>query len=117
MDGSNAITCDVCASKQDHWLGTRLNDLPLTLVLTFNRFDFDFEKMDRVKLNSLFQFQLELDLAPHLPHQPGIDFGYELYGVIIHRGSAHGGHYYCFARDLMRESDWSGAQAKEKQRK
>lgn len=26
---------------------------------------------------------------------------YELYGVIIHRGSAHGGHYLCFARDLM----------------
>lgn len=31
---------------------------------------------------------------------------YELYGVIIHRGSAHGGHYLCFARDLMHESDW-----------
>lgn len=54
MDGDNAIFCDTCQSKQSMWLGTRLQSLPGTFVLTLNRFDFDYEKMDRVKLNSLF---------------------------------------------------------------
>jgi hypothetical protein len=40
------------------WLGTRLNELPGNLVLTLNRFDFDYEKMDRVKINTCFEFQL-----------------------------------------------------------
>ncbi len=31
---------------------------------------------------------------------------YELYGVVIHRGSAHGGHYVCYVRDLMQETNW-----------
>ena len=31
---------------------------------------------------------------------------YELYGVVIHRGSAQGGHYFCYARDLLHETDW-----------
>lgn len=58
MNGDNAIFCDTCQCKQDMLLGTRLQDLPGTLVLTLNRFDFDYEKMDRVKLNSYFEFQL-----------------------------------------------------------
>jgi ubiquitin C-terminal hydrolase len=36
---------------------------------------------------------------------------YELYGVVIHRGSAHRGHYLCFARDLLHETDWQGGLA------
>ena len=54
MDGDNQIYCELCQSKQDMWLGSRLNQLPDTLIFTLNRFDFDYEKMDRVKLNSEF---------------------------------------------------------------
>jgi ubiquitin C-terminal hydrolase len=42
MNGDNAIFCDACECKQDMLLGTRLQDLPGTLVLTLNRFDFDY---------------------------------------------------------------------------
>ncbi len=58
MEGDNAIFCEICQCKQDMWLGTRLQSLPDTLVLTLNRFDFDYEKMDRVRLNSYFEYQL-----------------------------------------------------------
>jgi ubiquitin carboxyl-terminal hydrolase 40 len=58
MDGDNAIYCDTCQSKQDMLLGARLQELPGALVLSLNRFDFDYEKMDRVKLNDFFEFQL-----------------------------------------------------------
>ena len=34
------------------------------------------------------------------------DNKYELYGVVVHRGTAHGGHYLCYIRDLMQETDW-----------
>ena len=58
MDGDNAIHCDICQTKQDMWLGTRLQQLPGTLVLALNRFDFDYQKFDRVKLNTYFEYQL-----------------------------------------------------------
>jgi uncharacterized UBP type Zn finger protein len=58
MEGDNAIFCETCQCKQDMWLGTRLQELPATLVLTLNRFDFDYETFQRVKLNSAFEFQL-----------------------------------------------------------
>jgi ubiquitin carboxyl-terminal hydrolase 40 len=31
---------------------------------------------------------------------------YELYGIVIHRGSAHGGHYFAYVRDVLGESSW-----------
>ncbi len=72
-----------------------------------NRFDFDYEKMDRVKITSRFEFGLELDLNTFLPNTSNPDRHiYELYGILIHRGSAHGGHYISFIRDVMKESDW-----------
>jgi ubiquitin carboxyl-terminal hydrolase 40 len=80
------------------WLGTRLKTLPSIFILTLNRLAFDYEKMDRVKLNDLFTFSLEHSFS-HLVDQPSLD--YELYGIIIHRGSAHGGHYICYVRDIL----------------
>ena len=59
MEGENKITCECCGIRQDMWLGRRLDNLPGTLVLTLNRFDFDYDKMDRVKLNDRLEFGLE----------------------------------------------------------
>jgi ubiquitin carboxyl-terminal hydrolase 40 len=87
------------------FLGTRFKHFPNVLVFTLNRFAFDFERMDRVKLNSYFEFNLEERLS-HLVDD-GHDHEFELYGVIIHRGSAHGGHYLAYIRDLMHESNWA----------
>ncbi len=74
MDGENAIFCDTCQCKQDMLLGTRLQELPGTFVLSFNRFTFDFEAMDRVKLNSYFEFQLELDMSGYVAPTPDPDY-------------------------------------------
>jgi len=40
------------------WLGTQFKHFPNVLVLTLNRFTFDYETFDRVKLNSFFEFNL-----------------------------------------------------------
>jgi ubiquitin carboxyl-terminal hydrolase 40 len=87
------------------YLGTRFKKFPNVLVFTLNRFAFDFERMDRVKLNSYFEFNLEERLSHIVDDGQSHDF--ELYGVIIHRGSAHGGHYLAYIRDLMHESNWA----------
>lgn len=97
------------------WLGTRLKELPNILVFTLTRFTFDYEKMDRVKLNDFFSFNLEYNLAHLIEEGKPEENQYELYGVLIHRGSAHGGHYVCYIRDLMQESNWEqGLQDAEK---
>ena len=74
MDGDNKITCDCCGIKQDMWLGSRLDELPGTLVLTLNRFDFDYEKMDRVKLNDRLEFNMEEDFKTFLAPHPDADY-------------------------------------------
>ena len=33
---------------------------------------------------------------------------YELFAIIMHRGSAHSGHYFAYIRDYQREGNWSG---------
>lgn len=120
MEGDNKVFCEQCQSKQDMFLGSRLHQLPAILVFSLNRFDFDFEKLDRVKLTSRFDFPLELDLNPHLPHPQDPDHHkYELFGVLVHRGSAHGGHYVSLVRDVLQESDWDTGlkEAKEQEEK
>ena len=89
------------------WLGTRLKALPNILVFTLTRFTFDYEKMDRVKLNDFFKFNLEYNFAHLLEDAKHEENQFELYGVLIHRGSAQGGHYLCYIRDLMQESNWN----------
>jgi ubiquitin carboxyl-terminal hydrolase 40 len=107
MDGDNKIFCDACDQKRDMWLGTKLKALPNILVFTFRRFEFDYERMDRVKINDFFRFDLEHSFNHYLDCKEGQEF--ELYGVLIHRGSAHGGHYICYLRDIMQESDWENS--------
>ena len=116
MEGDNKIYCDTCESKQDMWLGTRLKTLPNVLIFTLRRFTFDYEKFDRVKINDMFSFNLEYNLGLYVEESNPGECDYELYGVLIHRGSAHGGHYLCYIRDLMQESNWEqGLQDAEKQ--
>ena len=62
--------------------------------------------MDRVKVNDFFSFDLEYNFKHLLEESNVLEEEYELYGVLIHKGSAHGGHYVSYLRDIMQESDW-----------
>lgn len=109
MDGDNQIYCENCKLKQDMLLGSKLKQLPNVLVFTLARFAFNYETFDRVKLNNFFSFNLEANFSHLLDDtEANADTAaeYELYGVLIHRGSAHAGHYFCYIRDIMQESNW-----------
>ena len=50
---------------------------------------------------SKFKFPLELDMAPYCDSSLRPEEAhYELFSVVIHRGSTHSGHYSTYIRDI-----------------
>jgi hypothetical protein len=54
---------------------------------------------------------LEFDSLPFLESQKAANIDaddtiYELFAIVVHRGGAHGGHYYANIRDCLNEGDW-----------
>ena len=83
------------------------------LMLHLNRFEFNYETEQQEKLNDRFEFPRTLDMWPYTVHgradavaEAGTateaersEYQYELVGVVIHMGSAVGGHYYSYIRE------------------
>ena len=90
--------------------GCRFERFPAVLQLQLKRFEFDLETMRMCKINSYFAFDTELDLAPFITKGGKTDAAtgtevepelmYHLYGVLVHSGSVHGGHYYSYIRPI-----------------
>ncbi|KAI9920087.1 hypothetical protein PsorP6_015734 [Peronosclerospora sorghi] len=106
-----------------------ISQLPSCLIIHLKRFEFDFEKMQQIKLHDRFEFPTELDMYPYTKEgqqetrkkaagdgtharlsslSDGADDGrkiapeysqYELVGTVVHLGTAHSGHYYSILRD------------------
>ncbi|ESO86253.1 hypothetical protein LOTGIDRAFT_220780 [Lottia gigantea] len=108
LDGGNQYQCGKCQKLVDAKKGARLKKLPPILTVSLLRFSYDFYKMERYKEVGEFAFPLELDMAPYMD-KVGInrdDEVYELFSVVIHQGSAHGGHYHAYIRDIDNLGTW-----------
>jgi len=82
------------------------------LTINLNRLEFDYTTFDRKKINSRFEFPLEVDLLPFCDEELTAKILYneskfELKSIIIHAGGAHGGHYHCYTRDDLHEGNWN----------
>ena len=55
----------MCNKKCDALKGQKLRTLPNILSLSLSRFTYDFETMERKRLNDRLEFGLELDLRPY----------------------------------------------------
>lgn len=112
LEGSNQYHCDTCDKKVDALKGVKVRKYPPILTFSLCRFDFDFEKLERVKINDRFTFGLELDISifAEKPEAYATEDEriYELCGVLIHRGDAFGGHYKAYIHDTLKEGDWKG---------
>ena len=119
--------------------------MPYILSLGLKRFEYDWERDARVKVDDRVEFPTELDMAQFLDldeeeqeagegteagegsaegggraaspngfgregrglcamdaaavRERGGELAYELFAVLIHSGSAIGGHYYCYCKD------------------
>jgi len=95
-------------APQDARKGVRFLDLPPVLQLHLKRFEYDFQRDCQIKINDRYEFPEDLDLSPFLPQPPPTAAGsplsaptdarYMLHSVLVHSGSASGGHYYAFVR-------------------
>lgn len=106
MTGGNQYDCEVCRGKVDAQRSCVVTSLPQILTISLNRFEFVPESEDRKKITSAFTFPLELPASELSPSSPD---KYELFGVLIHRGTAHHGHYHVYLRDVLREGVWQPA--------
>lgn len=90
--------------KQDADMGTEFIELPKILHIHLKRFDFNYETLRMEKVNDNFEFPREIDLSSFVTNDK-IDYIYDLFGVLVHSGGMHGGHYYAFLRTSL-EAQW-----------
>ena len=62
LTDGNKVECDVCGKKTESVKGLQLAELPEILLLQLKRFDFDYNTMQRVKLNDAVSFPLWLNM-------------------------------------------------------
>jgi ubiquitin carboxyl-terminal hydrolase 9/24 len=65
LEGDNAYHCAKCDKKVDTLKRTCVKELPKYLIVSLKRFEFDFERMIRVKVNDYYEFPLELNMFPY----------------------------------------------------
>lgn len=100
----NAYFCSNCNSKQNAYKGAYPTSIGKYVSIYVNRFSFDVYTLQRVKLNKEVVFPLKIDLGAYIKDKTSDEkFEYELFGVIVHRGTPYSGHYYLVAKDIINE--------------
>ena len=104
LQGDNKYSCTSCGRHVDAVKRNCLRQVPDNLIFNLKRFDFDIMTGTRCKLNDLFAFPDELDMAPYTleylssPDEPVSADVFELTGIIVHSGTADSGHYFSYIR-------------------
>ena len=124
MNGDNCIFCPKCNKKFPALKSQCFRTLPRMLVFVLKRFEFNYDTMQKIKINDYYEFPLELDLNKYT--QDYIDSKdnkdnndnkdsndkankqdnkYNLKSIVIHQGYSEGGHYYAFIKDNLSQ-EW-----------
>jgi ubiquitin carboxyl-terminal hydrolase 9/24 len=105
LDGDNAYFCEICQKKVRTQKRLCIKQLPNILIIVLKRFEFNYDEMKKIKINSYLNFPFEVNMkkytAEYLSGERDLDeekYGYSLRGTVIHSGTSEGGHYYSFAR-------------------
>ena len=105
--------CEKCNQKVSLQKWSKIISLPNYINFGLNRFSYDYNTFERIKLNNRFEFPLELDMKEYCdftektPEQINDnEYLYELYGVIVHSGTPFSGHYYSYIRDMTHQGNW-----------
>ena len=80
----------------------RFASLPACLLFHLQRFNYDWERQRRVKVDQLCAFPLTIDMENFMDEECSTMCGptaYELSAVLIHSGTAYSGHYFAYVRD------------------
>ena len=102
LTGDNRWRCDVCREKVEAKKGLTLHKLPPILTIQLKRFVFDFTVQQRAKLQHRVTFPEMLDLQSFISAGDSSSLPspllYDLFAVLMHSGTANGGHYFSYIR-------------------
>ena len=102
--------CEKCQKKVNIKKWSKIISLPNYINFGLNRFIYDFNTFERVKLNNKFEFPLEINMKEYCDFEDkninDEEYLYELYGVIVHSGTPYSGHYYAYIRDMTGQGKW-----------
>ncbi|CAD8188515.1 unnamed protein product [Paramecium pentaurelia] len=107
LDGENQYFCDEVQRKIDAEKRCYFIKLPKTFIFHLKRFEFDINTNTRSKINDYCEFPLEINMfqwtrdniVEHKQLNDFTEYKYVLKGVLVHTGSAEGGHYFSYIKD------------------
>jgi ubiquitin C-terminal hydrolase len=98
LEKDNQYFCEKCNKKVNQAAKfIRFNKFPKILFIQLSRFEFDFQTGDRKKIYDSVSFPLDLNLNKYIGSEGNI---YELFSIVIHSGTASGGHYYAYIKSF-----------------
>lgn len=65
LEGDNAYYCEKCEKKVNTLKRCCIKRMPNILFLVLKRFEFDFDSMQKVKVNDYCEFPIDLDMSPY----------------------------------------------------
>ena len=100
FDGENMYFCEKCKKKVRAEKKISIKDLPKYLVFVLNRFEFDYDKMIRNKINNYCELPQKIDMTSFYDGvEVDSDLTFDLSGMIVHEGNSDFGHYYSIIKD------------------
>lgn len=109
LDGDNQYKSDTYGF-QDANKGIKLNMLPPVLHLHLKRFEYQYQNdpptLEKVNAKQVFPPSLRMGEFLDIPTQDTDETTYDLFGILVHSGSAQTGHYYAFMRPAAGQPDW-----------
>ncbi|XP_057601155.1 ubiquitin carboxyl-terminal hydrolase 40 isoform X2 [Hippopotamus amphibius kiboko] len=108
FDYDNLYHCGTCDRLVKAAKSAKLRKLPPFLTISLLRFNFDFVKCERYKETSCYTFPLQINLKPFCEQSEldDLEYMYDLFSVIIHKGGCYGGHYHVYIKDVDHLGNW-----------
>ena len=66
MDGDNCIFCEKCNRKMPAVKSQNFQELPRILIFVLKRFEFNYNTMQKFKINDYYEFPLELNMNKYV---------------------------------------------------
>ncbi|XP_064443338.1 ubiquitin carboxyl-terminal hydrolase 40 isoform X4 [Mirounga angustirostris] len=116
FDCDNLYHCGTCDRLVKAAKSAKLRKLPPFLTVSLLRFNFDFVKRERYKETSCYTFPLRINLKPFCEQNDSddLEYVYDLFSVIVHKGGCYGGHYHVYVKDVDHLGNWQSQEEKSK---
>lgn len=99
--GDNQYLDDVTGKRYNAIRKCELIEIPSVLFIQLERFRYDREVGEMIKVNSVFAFPEEIDMNLYVAEKKEEPDMYKLYGVVVHSGDPLEGHFRVFLRTSL----------------